>query len=129
LSAKNNQVVHAASGRALSFGELALSASKLPTPALSEVELRPDSELPNVGRDLPLLDAKAYVTGSAVFGADVRLPGMLTAVIARPPVVGGQLDGYDREAALAVAGVKHVVEMPVPVKPYRFQPWGGVAVV
>jgi isoquinoline 1-oxidoreductase beta subunit len=69
------------------------------------------------------------VTGQATFGADVRLPGMLTAVIARPPVVGGRVERYDAQAALAVPGVRHVIEMPVPEAPYRFQPWGGVAVV
>jgi isoquinoline 1-oxidoreductase subunit beta len=128
-SARSNQVTHTASGRTLSFGELAIAASTLRTPALAQVEPRPDSELQLIGRELPLLDAKAYVTGQAVFGADVRLEGMLTAVIARPPVVGGQVASFDAAAALAVPGVKHVIEMPVPQKPYRFQPWGGVAVV
>jgi isoquinoline 1-oxidoreductase beta subunit len=128
-SAKRNQVLHTPSGRTLSFGELAIAASKLPVPALSEVEPRPDSELEHIGRALPLLDAQAYVTGQAKFGADVRVEGMLTAVIARPPVVGGRVERYDREAALAVPGVRHVVEMPVPEQPYKFQPWGGIAVV
>ncbi len=127
--ARNNQVTHTPSGRALSFGELAIAASKLPAPALSEVSPRADSELQLVGRELPLLDAKAYVTGQAVFGADVRLEGMLTAVIARPPVVGDVVESFDAEAALAIPGVKRVIEMPVPDKPYRFQPWGGVAVL
>ena len=99
-SARRNQVIHTPSGRTLSFGELAIAASKLPVPALSEVEPRPDSELEHIGRALPLLDAQAYVTGQAKFGADVRLEGMLTALIARPPVVGGRVERYDREAAL-----------------------------
>jgi isoquinoline 1-oxidoreductase beta subunit len=128
-SAKNNQVTHLPSGRTLSFGELAVAASKLRTPALSAVVLRPDTELEHIGRELPLLDAKAYVTGQALFGADVRLEGMLTAVIARPPVVGGKVQSFDAAAALAVPGVKQVLEMPVPEKPYKFQPWGGVAVI
>lgn len=128
-NAKHNQVTHTPSGRTLSFGELALAASRLPAPALSEVEPRPDSELEHIGRALPLLDAQAYVTGRATFGADVRLEGMLTAVIARPPVVGGRLQRYDAQAALAIAGVRRVIEMPVPEVPYKFQPWGGVAVV
>jgi isoquinoline 1-oxidoreductase beta subunit len=128
-TAKRNQVIHTPSGRTLSFGELAIAASKLPTPALTEVEPRPDSELEHIGRALPLLDAHAYVTGQAVFGADVRVEGMLTAVIARPPVVGGRVQHFDAQAALAVPGVRHVIEMPVPEAPYKFQPWGGVAVV
>ncbi|HYP88693.1 MAG TPA: molybdopterin cofactor-binding domain-containing protein, partial [Polyangiaceae bacterium] len=82
-----------------------------------------------VGKALPLLDAAAYVTGQAVFGADVRLPGMLTALIARPPDVGGKVRRFDAKAALAIAGVRHVIEMPHPEPPYKFQPWGGVAVI
>lgn len=127
--ARGNQITHTPSGRTLSFGELAIAASKLPTPPLSEVVPRPDSELQHIGRELPLLDARAYVTGRAVFGADVRIDGMLTAVIARPPVVGDVVLSFDAEAALAIPGVKRVIEMPLPQKPYRFQPWGGVAVL
>ena len=58
-------------------------------PSPESLVLRPDAERTRVGTALPLIDGPAYVTGKAVFGADVRLPGMLTAVIARPPVVGG----------------------------------------
>ena len=127
--AKDHQVTHVPTRRSLGFGELALAAGKLNVPNPKDVMLRPRAELPNVGKALPLLDAAAYVTGQAVFGADVRLPGMLTAVIARPPVVGGTLVRFDAARALAVPGVRQVIEMPAPKPPYKFQPWGGVAVV
>jgi isoquinoline 1-oxidoreductase beta subunit len=127
--ARDHKVTHRPSGRSLDFGSLALLAEREPVPAPESVRLRPLSELEHVGRPLPLLDAKAYVTGTAVFGADVKLPGMLTAVIARPPVVGGKVVAFDRAAALAVPGVRHVIHLPDPVPPYIFQPWGGVAVV
>jgi isoquinoline 1-oxidoreductase subunit beta len=127
--ARDHEVSHPASGRSLGFGALVALAKKEPVPKDDTVRLRPEAELVHVGTDLPLLDAKAYVTGTAQFGADVSVPGMLTAVIARPPVVGGRVLGFDREAALAVPGVRHVVEMPEPTKPYVFQAWGGVAVV
>ncbi|HKO46335.1 MAG TPA: molybdopterin cofactor-binding domain-containing protein, partial [Polyangiaceae bacterium] len=127
--AKDHLVTHVPTRRSLGFGELALAAGKLKVPAAKEVTTRPRAELPNVGKALPLLDAAAYVTGQALFGADVRLPGMLTAVIARPPVVGGKVVRFDAARALAVPGVRHVVEMPAPQAPYKFQPWGGVAVV
>ena len=52
-------------------------------------------------------------------------PGMLTAVIARPPVVGGKVARFDATRALAVPGVRKVIEMPAPKPPYAFQPWGG----
>jgi isoquinoline 1-oxidoreductase beta subunit len=128
-TAREHQVCHAASGRSVDFGHLALLAEREPLPRPEAVALRPDAELRRIGTDLPLLDAKAYVTGTALFGADVRLPGMLTAVIERPPVVGGKVLGFDATAARAIAGVRHVVAMPEPERPYAFQPWGGVAVV
>src|SRR5204862_1710419 len=51
------------------------------------------------------------------------------AAIARPPVVGGKVARYDANKALAVPGVKQVIEMPQPKAPYAFQPWGGIAVL
>lgn len=127
--AQGHVVLHRTSGRTASFGELALEAGRQRVPPREAVKLRPDRELTHVGKPLPLVDAPAYVTGAAVFGADVRLPGMLTAVIARPPVVGGRLVRYDAARALAVPGVRRVIEMPHPEPPYAFQPWGGLAVI
>lgn len=124
---RDHLVVHAATKRSFPFGELADEAAKLPVPKKDEIVLRP--ALRNVGKDLPLLDAPDIVTGRAIFGADFVLPGMLTAVIARPPVVGGRMVKHDAKKALAVKGVKHVVPLPVPTKPWGFQPLGGVAVV
>ena len=116
-------------GRSLGFGELADAAGKLPVPEPGSVKLRPRSEMKHVFRDLPLVDARAIATGTAKFGADVRLDGMLIAVIARPPVVGGKVIRFDDSKALAVPGVKKVLRMPEPTPPYKFQQWGGVAVV
>src|SRR3954471_5965580 len=127
--ARNHTVTHVPTGRALGFGELALEAGRQKVPAAKDVVLRPDTELPHLGKPLPLLDAPAYVTGQAIYGADITLPGMLTAVIARPPVVGGKVARFDATRALAVAGVRKVIEVPPPKPPYAFQPWGGVAVI
>jgi len=127
--AKDHVVTHVPTRRSLGFGDLALAAGKLKVPDKKQVVLRPRAELSNVGKALPLLDAPAYVTGQAVFGADVRIPGMLTAVIVRPPVVGGRHVRFDAKRALAVPGVRHVLEMPPPKPPWKFQPWGGIAVV
>ena len=87
--ARDHAVFHGK--RSLGFGELAAEAAKLPVPKPDEVKVRPRSELRHVFRDLPLVDGPAIVAGKAQFGADVRLPGMLVAVIARPPVVGGRV--------------------------------------
>jgi len=128
--ARNHAVSHPPTKRTLGFGDLVKDAAKLPVPKKEDVKLRPKSELTRVSSaSLPVLDAPALVKGAAAFGADVSLPGMLIAVIARPPVVGGKVVRVDPARALAVPGVKRVIEMPAPKRPYAFQPWGGVAVV
>lgn len=123
--AHDHAVHHPPSKRSLGFGELAEAAARLPVP--KGVKLRP--RLARIGQDLPLLDAPDIVTGRAKFGADVSLPGMLTAVIVRPPVVGGTVAKFDGARALAIRGVKQIVELPAIQKPYHFQPLGGLAVV
>lgn len=127
--AKGHQVRHTRSKRVLDFGALAVLAAKEKVPAKADVKLRLDSELEHVGTELSLLDAQAYVDGSAKFGADVRLPGMLVAVIARPKDVGGTVVSVDDAKAKAVKGVQAVVRLPEAKRPWGFQPWGGVAVL
>jgi isoquinoline 1-oxidoreductase beta subunit len=128
--AENHRVVHPPTKRSLGFGELVAEASKLPVPKPDAIVLRPTKELTRVAdKNLPLQDGAAIVTGTAAFGGDVKLPGMLFAVIARPPVVGGKVVRFDDKRALAIAGVKKVVAMPQPKPPWMFQPWGGVAVI
>jgi isoquinoline 1-oxidoreductase beta subunit len=125
-----HEVVHTGSKRTLGFAALVPAAAKLPLPKQADIVLRPAKELTHVAAEsLPLLDGRAYVDGSAAYGADIKLPGMLIAVIARPPVVGGTVVRHDATKALAIPGVKKVVLMPAPKRPYMFQPWGGVAVV
>lgn len=124
----NGQVIHAASKRTLEFGALVAAAAKLPVPKPETLVMRPFQELTHIANP-PLLDGPAIVDGTSVFGADVKLPGMLVAVIARPPVVGGVVTHHDATRALAVPGVKRVIAMPVPKGAPAFQPWGGIAVV
>lgn len=127
---KNHEVVHTASKRKLPFAAVVAAAAKLPVPKEKAIVVRPWAELTTVAQDnLPVLDAADIVVGTALYGADIRLDGMLTAVIARPPVVGGKHTKFDAKAALAVPGVRKVVEMPQPTVPWVFQPWGGVAVI
>jgi isoquinoline 1-oxidoreductase subunit beta len=128
-NAHDHAVFHSASARSLKFGELVADAAKLPVPKVEKEQLRPKSELHHVGTELPLLDAPGIVRGTAIFGADVRLPGMLVAVMARPPVVGAKMTRFDPRKALAIPGVKRVVEIAAPSAPYGFKPLGGLAVV
>lgn len=127
--ARDHAVFNKKTKARLEFGALADEASRLPVPDAASVKLRPRSELRRIGTSLPLLDAPAFVNGSAKFAADVTLPGMLIAVIARPPVVGGALKRFDAKATLAVPGVRKVVQLKEAVGAVGFQPWGGVAVL
>lgn len=129
LYAENNFVIQRGTNKKLSFGDLAEAAAKLKVPAVEQVVLRPRKELKNLGKNLPLLDGPDYVTGKAVFGADFKLPGMLIAVIARPTVAGGKVKKLNSNQASAIKGVEKIIKMPEPVLPYKFQPWGGVAVL
>lgn len=129
--ALDHQVTHAASGRGAGFGELAALAAEQPVPAVEQLRFRSRAEWRMVGKEaaVPLVDEQGLSTGRAVFGLDVRRPDMLHAVVARAPVLGGEIESYDEEAALAVAGVRAVVPIPVFQGPHAFQPLGGLAVV
>jgi len=105
--ARNSTVYHTASGRKLRYGMLLTIASKLTPP--TEVHLKNPKDFRLIGKSMARLDTPAKVNGSAVFGTDVRRPGMLTAVVARCPVFGGKPKGYDTGAARAVRGVHRVV--------------------
>ena len=106
---ENATVVHK-SGKKLSYGQLAHAAGKLPVP--KDVKLKNPKEFRILGTAAKRLDTPAKINGSAKFGLDVRLPGMLTAVMARPPVPGGKLVSVDDSKAKAIAGVRQVVQIP-----------------
>lgn len=108
--AENGEVVHAATDRRLAYAELAERAAALPAPAEPALKARADFRL--IGKDVRRLDTPAKVDGSAIFGLDVRVPGMLVAQVVRPPDLGGKLRSFDAQAALAVPGVHAVVEIP-----------------
>ncbi|MEO0325274.1 MAG: molybdopterin cofactor-binding domain-containing protein, partial [Myxococcota bacterium] len=102
-------VVHRASGRALPYGALAeAAASVVPQ---NEVELKDPSSLRLLGKPTPRLDAPAKVRGEAVYGLDVRVPGMRFAVLARPPRPGAELEGMDEAACRATPGVRDVLRL------------------
>jgi isoquinoline 1-oxidoreductase beta subunit len=82
-----------------------------------------------IGKELPIVDLHDMIHGTAVYGADIRRPGMKFAAIARPPVVFGRVRSYDAKAALAVPGVEQVVEIPAAEPPANYRALGGVAVI
>ncbi len=125
-----HEVVHAASGRKLGYGDLAADAAKLPVPQTASLVLKDPAQFRYIGKgQVGIVDLRDITTGQAQYGADVRLPGMKYAVIARPPVVGGKLVSFDAKEALAVPGVEQVVEVRGWPWPSKFQPVGGVAVI
>ena len=104
-------VVAHSSGRRATFGELASDAAKQPVP--KEVKLKDASQFKLIGRDkLPRLDSRAKSTGTQQFAIDVSLPGMMTAVVMRPPKFGAKAQSVDATAAKAVPGVVDVVQIP-----------------
>lgn len=130
VKAEQHEVLHPPTGRRLSFGDLAADAAKLPVPTGDALKLKTRSEFRYIGKDqVRLVDLEAIGKGQAVYGMDMRLPGMVYAVVARPPVVGGKPRRVDSAKALAVPGVLKVVEIPAMQGAPAFQPLGGVAVV
>lgn len=107
---ENSAVVHLPSSRRLRFGELAAAAAALPVP--QEVTLKRPEEFALIGKVIPSKSTPAKLDGSAVFGIDVRLPGMAYAVLHRSPVVGAKLIDFDREAVLALPGVIAAFAVP-----------------
>jgi isoquinoline 1-oxidoreductase subunit beta len=94
--------------RRKSFGELAEAAASLPKP--ENVELKSRNDFRFIGKTVPRLDTPSKVDGSAQFGIDVRLPGMLFAALAQPPQLGGSVKSFTADKAQAMPGVRHVVQ-------------------
>ena len=106
LHANDGKIMHAEKG-SLSFGTLAEEASQFPFP--ENPKLKSPSEFKVIGKSKPRVDAESKTNGKAVFGMDVRLPGMLYAMVAKPPLPGSKLISYDEKAARKISGVTDVV--------------------
>ena len=125
-----HEVIDPASGRRLGFGELAADASGFAVPAVESLQLKDPKDFRYIGTGkISSYDLRDITMGKATYGADVRLPGMKYAVIARPPVVGGKIVSFDAADALAVPGVEKVMKVRGWDWPAKFLPLGGVAVV
>ena len=98
------------------YGDFAATASSLPLPEASP--LKQASEFKYIGKEFPRLDGMVKAAGTAVFGTDIEVPGLLRAVVRRSPVIGGRVKSVEKSAAQSMPGVTHIVEID-----------GGVAVV
>jgi isoquinoline 1-oxidoreductase beta subunit len=130
VRAVNHEVIHEQSGRRLGYGALAGAAAKLPVPARETLRLKNPSQFRYIGKEnIALLDSSDIYHGRAQYGIDVRLDGMLYAVVARSPVFGGKITRFDAAAAQAIPGVVKVIEIPGSPGPALFAPLNGVAVL
>ena len=105
-----NGIVSHKSGRKATFGERAEKAAALPVPA--DVKLKDPKQFRLIGTRVPRKDSRAKTNGSAQFTIDVKLPGILTAVVAHPPVFGAKVKSFDAAKAKSIRGVVNVVQIP-----------------
>jgi isoquinoline 1-oxidoreductase beta subunit len=116
LTVEQGIVYHAGTKRQATFGALAVKAATLPVP--DTVQLKDPKDFKLIGGHAPRVDVVAKSDGTAQFTIDVALPGMLVALLERPPLFGATVKSFDAAPAAAVPGVVKVVQVP-----------GGVAVV
>jgi len=107
LEVENGNVIHSKKGK-LALGELADEASRLPFPENPPLKKSKDYKV--IGKSLKRVDANEKSTGRAIFGMDVRLPGMLYAMVAKAPFARSKLVSFDEGAARKVPGVVDVVK-------------------
>jgi isoquinoline 1-oxidoreductase beta subunit len=130
VQAVHHEVIHASTGRKLGYGELARDAARLPVPPRESLKLKSPAQFRYIGKGKSqLLDGPDMVTGKAQYGQDTWFPGMLFAVVARAPVLGGKIAKYDAAEALKIPGVVKVLEIPGTAPPAKFQPLNGIAVI
>jgi isoquinoline 1-oxidoreductase subunit beta len=107
--AQSGEVLHPPTGRRATYGELAADAAHMPVP--QSVALKQPKDFRLIGTPAKRLDTPSKINGSAVYGIDVRLPGMKIATLAQSPVFGGRVKSVDDAAAKAVKGVRQIVRL------------------
>jgi isoquinoline 1-oxidoreductase beta subunit len=107
--AQSGEVLHVPTGRRIRYGELAADAARMPVP--ENVALKRPEDFKLIGTPAKRLDTPAKVNGTAVYGIDVRPPGVKIATLAQSPVFGGRLKSVDDTAAKAVKGVRQIVRL------------------
>src|SRR5277367_1598515 len=128
------RITHAASGRSVTYMEVAAKAAALPPPDLATVKLKDPKDYRIIGHSQPGVDTPRIVTGKPLFGIDVQLPGMLYASIEKAPVFAGKVKTANLDEIKALPGVRHVLVIDGGITPAAFTPWEpgmepGIAVV
>jgi len=113
LSTEPSVVVHKASGRRMSYGEIA-SFAKAPAelPKIDEKDFKPTASFRLIGKDVPRAELPTKVTGAAKYAQDVQVPGMVYAAVLQSPYFGGAPEMVDDSAARKVPGITDVVRLP-----------------
>jgi CO/xanthine dehydrogenase Mo-binding subunit len=120
---ETSHVIHVPTGRKLTYGELAGEAAILPVPAT--VALKAPKDFRIVGKRIPRIDTPSKVNGTAQFGIDIRIPGMLYAAVAQCPVFGGNVKSFDEKQAASVPGVKRVLRISSGIAVVADSTWGA----
>ncbi|HZO42962.1 MAG TPA: molybdopterin cofactor-binding domain-containing protein [Methylomirabilota bacterium] len=108
-SAANSVITHKPTGRTVSYGKVAEAAAKVTPPA--DVPLKDPKEWKIIGKSVKRLDTIDKVTGAQVYGADLKLPGMLNATIKESPVFGGKVQSFEADKVKSMPGVRHVLKV------------------
>lgn len=130
--ARHHRLYLKGTDQSLDFGDVVDIAAGLEAEAdVSKLALKEPADWKYIGKDMPVVDNVAMSTGRANYGADITLPNLKIAVVARCPVYRGRVKSYDATEALQVPGVEHVIEIPAPdaQQPIEFRALGGIAVV
>jgi isoquinoline 1-oxidoreductase beta subunit len=109
VTASNGVLTHARSGRKTTFGKVADAASKIEPPA--DIKLKDPKDWKIIGKGMKRLDTLPKVKGEAIYGIDVKRPGMLNAAIKAAPVFGAKLKSFDAAKVASMRGVKKVVKV------------------
>ena len=113
ITVTDGVVLHAASKRKATFGELANAAATLPIPA--DAKPKDPKDWVYIGKHVPRKDARPKINGTAMFTQDVKLPDMLTAVVAHAPRIDARRTGFNADALKNIPGIRQVVEIPTGV--------------
>src|SRR6478752_4363724 len=111
LTVSNGVITHAGSNRTVSYGKVAASASKVPSPDPKSIKLKNPKDWKIAGKPLKRLDTDGKLDGSLVYAIDVKVPGMLHAAIKDCPVFGGKLVSFDEAKVSRMPGVRRAVRV------------------
>jgi isoquinoline 1-oxidoreductase beta subunit len=129
VAASQGKVVHGASKKSATFAELMPLVAKVEVPKKHDLRYKTPDQFKLIGKDFKMADQKEVLMGKATFGMDAKVPGMLYAVVERPPVYESKIQSVDNSETLKVKGVAQTVELPGFKQPHFFQQLGGVAVL